>query len=145
MAVDVDDEDGACEGLPTCPICLTEIFELRHKAVVVPCMHVFCLPCLKRWSEQKRVCPLCKGRIKGYMYAIESSGKYKERVIPASPWRRHIYDDDLWALPIDPPPGAAAGGATNRQRRLQDWIDRELRAVLQQEDVNIPSPQQSKL
>ena len=33
---------------------------MRDKAVVIACMHVFCLACLSRWSALKRTCPLCK-------------------------------------------------------------------------------------
>lgn len=39
---------------------LGEIFDVRDKAVVITCMHVFCLACLSRWSALKRTCPLCK-------------------------------------------------------------------------------------
>ena len=39
---------------------LGEIFDARDKAVVIACMHVFCLACLSRWSALKRTCPLCK-------------------------------------------------------------------------------------
>ena len=41
---------------------LCEIFDAREKAVVIACMHVFCLACLARWSALKRSCPLCKVR-----------------------------------------------------------------------------------
>lgn len=41
---------------------LGEIFDLRDKAVVISCMHVFCLACLSRWSSLKKSCPLCKVR-----------------------------------------------------------------------------------
>ncbi len=30
------------------------------KAILQPCMHVFCLHCLDRWISIKRSCPLCK-------------------------------------------------------------------------------------
>ena len=39
---------------------LGEIVDLRDKAVVISCMHVFCLACLSRWSALKKSCPLCK-------------------------------------------------------------------------------------
>ena len=42
------------------PAGLGEIFDLRDKAVVIACMHVFCLACLARWSALKKSCPLCK-------------------------------------------------------------------------------------
>jgi hypothetical protein len=46
--------------LPWIAAGLGEIFDLRDKAVVIACMHVFCLACLARWSALKRSCPLCK-------------------------------------------------------------------------------------
>eukprot|EP00884_Botryococcus_braunii_P011224 jgi/Botrbrau1/20101/Bobra.0173s0005.1 len=67
-----------------CPICLSAL-ELKDKAVVNTCMHAFCLGCLTRWVQEKRVCPMCKGRIEGYMYDIYSERQYQETVIPPSP------------------------------------------------------------
>lgn len=72
---------------PTCPICLTEIAKLTEKAVLNNCMHVFCVECISRWASKKRVCPLCKGRIQGYMYNIQSQQDYQQRIIPPSPER----------------------------------------------------------
>ncbi|KAL0030671.1 hypothetical protein WJX77_001587 [Trebouxia sp. C0004] len=83
--VNVNEEiDGT---LPTCPICLTEIAKLTEKAVLNNCMHVFCVDCISRWASKKRVCPLCKGRIQGYIYNIQSEQDYQQRIIPPSPER----------------------------------------------------------
>ncbi|KAA6416756.1 MAG: hypothetical protein FRX49_13268 [Trebouxia sp. A1-2] len=50
-------------------------------------MHVFCIECISRWASKKRVCPLCKGRIQGYMYNIQSELDYQQRSFPPSPER----------------------------------------------------------
>lgn len=54
-------------------------------------------------------------------------------------WRRHIYEQNLWAVPLP-----SAFGAERmlrhwgrRQRRLAEWIDRELMAILQTRDTAI--------
>ncbi|KAK9857998.1 hypothetical protein WJX84_007148 [Apatococcus fuscideae] len=73
------------EGLQACPICLSEIQEQVAKAVILPCMHVFCLGCLSQWIALKRSCPMCKRRVQGYLYGIESESSFKECTIPRSP------------------------------------------------------------
>ncbi|EIE26155.1 hypothetical protein COCSUDRAFT_40298 [Coccomyxa subellipsoidea C-169] len=85
--VDLISDEDSQGGLPVCPICLGEIFDLRDKAVVISCMHVFCLACISRWSSLKKSCPLCKSRIQGYMYNILSVTDYQERILPATPPR----------------------------------------------------------
>jgi hypothetical protein len=50
---------------------LGEIFDLRDKAVVISCMHVFCLACLSRWSTLKKFCPLCKVCIRPLIKTLE--------------------------------------------------------------------------
>ncbi|KAK9821020.1 hypothetical protein WJX74_001557 [Apatococcus lobatus] len=76
-----------------CPICLSDIEEQTAKAVVLQCMHVFCLACLSQWLALKRSCPMCKRRIQGYLYGIESESSFKECTVPRSPspppQRRH--------------------------------------------------------
>ena len=68
---------------PSCPICefpesagsaagqhlqlllnpfagLSDIQNPLDKAVGLPCLHVFCTPCLGTWTHRHRSCPLCK-------------------------------------------------------------------------------------
>lgn len=47
----------ACTGL-------THIDDERDRAVVLDCLHVFCVPCISRWAKLRRECPLCKGFFK---------------------------------------------------------------------------------
>jgi len=41
---------------------LGDIVDVREKAVLMHCLHVFCVDCLNRWLPVKRLCPLCKVR-----------------------------------------------------------------------------------
>ncbi|XP_045595212.1 E3 ubiquitin-protein ligase Topors isoform X2 [Procambarus clarkii] len=63
----------------TCPICLSHITD---KCVANSCLHGFCLVCLKEWSKQKAVCPLCKLSFTTIMYDIKSESEYKEWKVP---------------------------------------------------------------
>ncbi|KAM8837147.1 E3 ubiquitin-protein ligase rnf213-beta [Spinachia spinachia] len=40
----------------SCPVCLSEL----QDPAVLPCQHVFCLPCLQRCVEEQRRCPKCR-------------------------------------------------------------------------------------
>ncbi|XP_068218154.1 E3 ubiquitin-protein ligase Topors-like [Palaemon carinicauda] len=63
----------------TCSICLGSITD---KCVADSCLHSFCLLCLKEWSKQKAVCPLCKVSFTKIMYEIKSESVYKEWKVP---------------------------------------------------------------
>ena len=41
---------------------LGDIVDVREKAILMHCLHVFCVDCLNRWLPVKRLCPLCKVR-----------------------------------------------------------------------------------
>jgi hypothetical protein len=73
---------------------------------------------------------------------------------PALSARRAVYEEDMWALPLHDSSSAADGSAGSRgsarpaaaqqpaagsqqERWLHEWVDRELRALLQEEDVAI--------
>lgn len=43
-----------------CAICLSE---LCRPATLNPCLHLFCLTCIERWTQQAESCPLCKSTI----------------------------------------------------------------------------------
>lgn len=44
-----------------CPICHEDVG--AGGCVTVPCLHIFCTKCIKRWKEvdKKKSCPLCRG------------------------------------------------------------------------------------
>ncbi|GAQ84462.1 hypothetical protein KFL_001900050 [Klebsormidium nitens] len=68
----------------TCPICLNDI-PPEEKAVLKSCMHVFCVECIRAWSEIRRVCPLCKGGFTGWWYDIQGEGASREVSLPPPP------------------------------------------------------------
>ena len=47
-------------GMDDCAICLNDMSDPRAKAVVTPCAHVFCRPCVAKALLQKKACPLCR-------------------------------------------------------------------------------------
>ena len=59
------------------------------------------------------------------------------RSVPADAvltWRRSVYERGLWAVPLAVDAGAGTHGATaaaGRERRLEEWVGRELRALFQ--------------
>ncbi|KAG0714999.1 E3 ubiquitin-protein ligase Topors [Chionoecetes opilio] len=63
----------------TCPICLGNITD---KCMANSCQHCFCLVCLKEWSKQKAVCPLCKESFTKIIYEIKSETEFKEWKVP---------------------------------------------------------------
>lgn len=63
----------------TCPICLGSITD---KCMANSCHHCFCLVCLKEWSKQKAVCPLCKESFTKIIYEIKSEIEFKEWRVP---------------------------------------------------------------
>lgn len=63
----------------TCPICLGNITD---KCMANSCHHCFCLVCLKEWSKQKAVCPLCKESFTTIMYDIQSETEFKIWKVP---------------------------------------------------------------
>lgn len=63
----------------TCPICLGNITD---KCMANSCHHCFCLVCLKEWSKQKAVCPLCKESFTTIMYDIKSEKEFKVWKVP---------------------------------------------------------------
>ncbi|XP_042236226.1 E3 ubiquitin-protein ligase Topors-like [Homarus americanus] len=71
--------DGSPISDDTCPICLGHI---NNKCVANSCLHAFCLVCLKEWSKQKAVCPLCKLSFTTIMYDIKSETEYREWMVP---------------------------------------------------------------
>lgn len=61
------------------------------------------------------------------------------RIVPADAvltWRRSVYERSLRAVPMAPLPSAAAVAertVVGRERRLEEWVGRELRALFQNE------------
>uniref|UniRef100_A0A061RNG7 RING-type E3 ubiquitin transferase n=1 Tax=Tetraselmis sp. GSL018 TaxID=582737 RepID=A0A061RNG7_9CHLO len=126
----VEEVAGARHELPSCPICLNDILDPKEKAVVTPCFHVFCRSCLQRWLQQKNLCPLCKGRVRTYIYKILDDNQFSEKVLPPSPPRSprmdpgnqwpHLSMRGLWTSRSAHPTGPRSSRAPNHNR-----VDRE--------------------
>lgn len=52
---------------------------MLDRAVVLDCLHVFCVPCISRWAKLRRECPLCKGFFQAFIHDIVSAADFKER------------------------------------------------------------------
>eukprot|EP00887_Chlorella_sp_A99_P005305 scaffold1.g5305.t1 len=70
---------------PTCPICLTDVVHLEERALLSPCMHAYCHACIKRWLEQQRTCPLCKGRVASLIHSIRPDQSHTEEELAPTP------------------------------------------------------------
>ena len=58
----------------------------------------------------------------------------EERLIQ---WRRDVYAHNVWAVPLGshPQPPTSLGAPVGRQRRVSQWVDRELQALLETRDT----------
>ncbi|XP_064088178.1 LOW QUALITY PROTEIN: E3 ubiquitin-protein ligase Topors-like [Macrobrachium nipponense] len=97
----------------TCSICLGSITD---KCVADSCLHSFCLLCLKEWSKQKAVCPLCKLGFTKIMYEIKSETEYKE-----------------WKVPLPDPPERNQGIAN-----FQEFLNAETRRFFGYRTTHFP-------
>ncbi|XP_004241072.1 uncharacterized protein [Solanum lycopersicum] len=67
-------EIAAAVARQSCPICLCQIHH-RSAAVVIPCMHAYCIVCIRRWSDVKRKCPLCNADFDSWFSRISFSSR----------------------------------------------------------------------
>ncbi|XP_055830462.1 uncharacterized protein LOC129899496 [Solanum dulcamara] len=58
----------------SCPICLCRL-HYRSAAVIIPCMHAYCIVCIRRWSDLNRKCPLCNADFDSWFSRISSSSR----------------------------------------------------------------------
>ncbi|KAL3508062.1 hypothetical protein ACH5RR_033444 [Cinchona calisaya] len=84
----------------SCSICLSAV-EDRRAAVVNPCMHAYCIGCIRKWSNFKRKCPLCNSGFDSWFFNINLSSQtfQKERLpIPAAPTEgKDVISQDIQA------------------------------------------------
>ncbi len=57
----IKNEKGVLEA-PTCCICLN-VMKYKCDVTKLKCNHLFHFKCLKKWVENKEVCPFCRGKI----------------------------------------------------------------------------------
>ncbi|XP_071737305.1 uncharacterized protein [Rutidosis leptorrhynchoides] len=62
----------AIEKGKSCTICINEI----HKpAVITVCLHAYCTNCIRKWSTEKRKCPLCNAQFDSLFVEIDLNSK----------------------------------------------------------------------
>lgn len=63
----------------SCLICLASSQDVEDRAILPACLHsLFCFPCILRWSQLKRSCPLCNRAIGPYLlHDVQSERDYK--------------------------------------------------------------------
>lgn len=57
-------EEGGMKGNDECVICLEDIKDGEICRVLPECSHVFHKACVGLWLMKKRVCPICRLRVK---------------------------------------------------------------------------------
>ncbi|XP_051128033.1 uncharacterized protein LOC127249328 [Andrographis paniculata] len=62
-----------------CPICLSRV-EIPSAAVIIPCLHAYCIGCIRRWSDFKRKCPLCNADFCSWLCQFDKDFR-EERLI----------------------------------------------------------------
>ncbi|KAG2290770.1 hypothetical protein Bca52824_050374 [Brassica carinata] len=66
----------------SCPICLENLTN-RRAAVIASCNHGYCLPCIRKWSDVKRNCPLCNARFDSWLVVNDlASRTFREERLP---------------------------------------------------------------
>ncbi|KAF1887332.1 hypothetical protein Lal_00040934 [Lupinus albus] len=97
----------------SCPICLLDL-EPRFKQVVVlsRCYHAYCTHCIARWSQLRRICPLCNSHFNSWFSILNLS---------STPFRKHF----LPPLPSTqsrlPTPTRIVGRRRRVDRRALQW------------------------
>ncbi len=96
-------------------------------------------PCLVHAGSVIQLRPGTNGALRLLRRVGPSYGQPSAPAVPADQvveWRRSVYSRGIWARPVSLPGSAAAppaSGAHAAERRLQDWVARELQALLQVE------------
>ncbi|ESN96379.1 hypothetical protein HELRODRAFT_163437 [Helobdella robusta] len=58
-----------------CTICLS-VIRPKDRSLISMCLHEFCFSCIKEWSKQNAVCPLCKQNFSEILHKIRSDANY---------------------------------------------------------------------
>ena len=64
-----DATEGETSAAESCPVCL-EDFKTTPK--VLSCGHVFCAPCLGKWTRENSTCPICRAPVSGSDYGTST-------------------------------------------------------------------------
>ena len=112
------------EGRPTdCPVCLTS-FRLGDACKLLPCQHMFCEKCTKRWMDSNTTCPMCRRDCRFADMLALNEQRRRARAMPTSlvplaPLPRPPPTPPTAASPPVPPSPRARQAATHaRSARL---------------------------
>ncbi|AFR32502.1 immediate early protein ICP0 [Leporid alphaherpesvirus 4] len=107
----------------TCAIC-TDVIDEAVRCRTFPCLHAFCIPCLKTWISRKNTCPLCAAAVAYLIVGVNEDGAFA--TIPVVSGARTHADaeeairtgtavDFIWAgRPERAPASVTLGGHTVR-------------------------------
>ncbi|OXB79480.1 UNVERIFIED_CONTAM: hypothetical protein H355_013876 [Colinus virginianus] len=71
-------ESMAAELNSLCCICLDTMDDVAH---VMPCLHRFCLGCIRRWATMTGRCPLCRCRMTSILHSVCADDDFQEILI----------------------------------------------------------------
>ncbi|CAL0330668.1 unnamed protein product [Lupinus luteus] len=64
-----------------CPICLTHLQPRYNEvAVLTRCYHAYCTQCIARWSQLRRICPLCNSLFNSWFSILNLS--FRKHFLP---------------------------------------------------------------
>ena len=112
-------------GRPTdCPVCLTS-FRLGDMCKLLPCQHMFCEKCTKRWMDSNTTCPMCRRDCRFADMLALNEQRRRARAVPTSlvplarpPLPRPPPTPPPAESPVPPSPRARQAATHTRSARL---------------------------
>ncbi|UPH93436.1 RL2 [Human alphaherpesvirus 1] len=80
-------EDGGSDEGDVCAVCTDEIAP-HLRCDTFPCMHRFCIPCMKTWMQLRNTCPLCNAKLVYLIVGVTPSGSFSTIPIVNDPQTR---------------------------------------------------------
>ncbi|XP_078149422.1 uncharacterized protein LOC144544730 isoform X2 [Carex rostrata] len=141
--------------IPPCPICLGPI---RDEAYLDLCFHSFCYKCIGEWLSfvaikrskplSSFVCPLCKAQNLSIIHGVYgksfqrhyvSENNIKRALSDAHMLRLHVYNssEDTGNNGADVIQYWEKRKFLQKNMWVQNWLRREIQAILQEEDVDL--------
>ena len=77
-------------GNPDCPICLSRV---EDRAYTNTCLHEYCYPCIREWSQSNNRCPVCRKVYRTIVHNIRSNQDYDQEAIEGQ------QDQNVYAVP----------------------------------------------
>ncbi|QPO25208.1 ubiquitin E3 ligase ICP0 [Bovine alphaherpesvirus 2] len=109
----------------TCAIC-TDVIDEAVRCLAFPCLHAFCIPCLKTWLARKNTCPLCNAAVRYLIVGVTDAGGFATIPVVSGPHthveaeeaiREGTAVDFIWAgRPEWAPTSVTLGGHTTPHR-----------------------------